>query len=105
MTEHGKPGKGIGARLLRKEDARHLHGRGSFVGDIAMAGLQEVAFLRSPLAHARLKGVAVPPEIAGSVYTAASLEGLKPMVALSGIPGFKPSEYPVLASGKVRFVG
>jgi carbon-monoxide dehydrogenase large subunit len=105
MTEHGKAGKGIGARLLRKEDARHLHGRGSFVGDIAMAGLQEVAFLRSPLAHARLKGIAVPPEIAGSAYTAAELEGLKPMVALSGIPGFKSSEYPVLASGKVRFVG
>ena len=51
----GRTGNGIGARVLRKEDARHLHGRGRFVGDIVMPDLMEVAFLRSPLAHARIR--------------------------------------------------
>jgi aerobic carbon-monoxide dehydrogenase large subunit len=106
MTEHGKAGKGIGARLLRKEDARHLHGRSEFVGDIVMAGLQEAAFLRSPLAHARIRGIAVPPDIVDRAYSAADLAGVvKPVVAVSSIPGFKASEYPVLATGKVRFAG
>ena len=35
--EHAaRPGQGIGARVLRKEDARHLHGRGRFVSDMVM---------------------------------------------------------------------
>src|SRR5205085_821679 len=43
-------GQGIGARVRRKEDARHLHGRGSFVSDMMLPGQSEVAFLRSPVA-------------------------------------------------------
>ena len=53
---------GIGARVPRKEDARHLTGKAQFVSDIAMPRLWEVAFVRSPLAHARLKGVHVPEQ-------------------------------------------
>ena len=105
MSDYGKPGSGIGARLKRKEDARHLMGRGSFVGDIAMPGLMEVAFLRSPLAHARIKRVGVPAELADCTTTAAELAGVKPMQANNSIPGFKSSDYPILATGKVRFAG
>ena len=47
---------GIGASLLRREDERHLHGRGEFVSDIKLPGTMEVAFLRSPHAHARIRG-------------------------------------------------
>ena len=105
MSDYGKPGSGIGARLKRKEDARHLMGRGSFVGDIAMPGLMEIAFRRSPLAHARIKRVAVPPELAEWAFTAAELAGVKPMQANNSIPGFKSSDFPALATGKVRFAG
>ncbi|MFI4988703.1 MAG: xanthine dehydrogenase family protein molybdopterin-binding subunit, partial [Alphaproteobacteria bacterium] len=105
MAEYGKPGSGIGARLKRKEDARHLHGRATFVGDIAMPNLMEMAFLRSPLAHARIKAMAVPQALSGNVYTAAELAGVKPMQANNSIPGFKTSDYPILAAGKVRFAG
>ena len=70
----GVAGKSIGARLLRKEDARHLQGRGNFVGDIGMPGMLEAAFLRSPLAHARIRGIGFAPELAGSIFTAADLE-------------------------------
>jgi carbon-monoxide dehydrogenase large subunit len=105
MADYGKPGKGIGARLLRKEDARHLHGRGNFVGDIAMPNLLEAAFVRSPLAHARIRDVTIPAEVAGRAFTIADLAGVGPMQANNSIPGFKPSDFPVLATGKVRFVG
>ena len=58
---HGiKGGQGIGARVPRKEDARHLHGRGSFVSDMVLPGQSEVAFLRSPVAHARITGFVQP---------------------------------------------
>ena len=62
-------GEGIGARLPRKEDDRFLRGRGQYVGDIRLPGMQEVAFLRSPLAHARIKAVRVPLAMRDRVFT------------------------------------
>jgi CO/xanthine dehydrogenase Mo-binding subunit len=47
---------GVGASLLRREDERHLHGRGEFVSDIKLPRTMEVAFVRSSHAHARIKG-------------------------------------------------
>jgi len=96
---------GIGARVKRKEDFRLLQGRGRYVGDIRMPGLKEVAFVRSPVAHARIRGVNAPAGFEGSVLSAADLAGVRPIRALSAIPGFKVSEYPPLATGKVRYAG
>ena len=96
---------GIGARLLRKEDARLLRGKGQFVSDIKMTGLMDVAFLRSPLAHARLREIQIPPHLAKKVFRNEDLTGVQPMRAISGIPGFKPSDFPPLAKDKVRYVG
>ena len=88
--------QGVGARLLRKEDDRLMRGRGEFVADIRLTGLQDVAFVRSPLAHARIRGISIPPQYKDSVFTAADLDGVKPIRAVSGLPGFKISEQPVL---------
>ncbi len=96
---------GVGARLLRKEDDRYLRGRGKFVGDIKLPGMKDVAFLRSPLAHARIRGVQIPEKWRDSVFLARDLTGVKPIRAVSTLPGFKPSEQPVLAVDKVRQVG
>jgi aerobic carbon-monoxide dehydrogenase large subunit len=96
---------GVGARVARKEDDRHLRGRGQFVGDMTMPGMREVAFLRSPVAHARIKHIEIPGALRGKVFIAADLIDVKPIRAVSGLPGFKPSEQPVLATGKVRHVG
>ncbi len=97
--------QGVGARLLRKEDDRLMRGRGEFVADIRLAGMQDVAFVRSPLAHARIRGISIPSEYKDRIFTAADLDGVKPIRAVSGLPGFKASEQPVLASDKVRQVG
>ncbi len=100
MTE-----KGVGARLVRKEDDRYMRGRGEFVADIKLPGLKDVAFLRSPVAHARILDIEVPEARRGAVFTAADMTGVRPIRAVSGLPGFKTSEQPPLASGKVRQVG
>src|SRR5690348_7695946 len=87
--------QGVGARLLRKEDDRLMRGRGEFVADIRLAGLQDVAFVRSPLAHARIRGISIPPEYRDRVFVAADLTGVKPIRAVTTLPGFKISEQPV----------
>jgi carbon-monoxide dehydrogenase large subunit len=96
---------GVGASLLRKEDARHLRGRGQFVADVKLADMRDVAFVRSPHAHARIKGIVVPPGAAGCVFTARDLPRLTEMRAVPQVSGFKVSGYPPLATQKVRFVG
>src|SRR5438034_357045 len=105
MSKQETSGEGIGARVRRKEDARHLRGRGQFVGDYHMAGLQEVAFLRSPMAHARVVSKVKSPDHAARTFFSEDLTGVSPIVTQSSIPGYKSSSYPILAMEKVRFVG
>ena len=97
--------QGIGASLLRREDDRFLRGHGEFVGDIRLPGMLEIAFLRSPVAHARVRGVKKPAGSEERVFTNAELAGVRAIRAVAGLPGFKFSEQPVLAAGKVRHVG
>ncbi|HVY57885.1 MAG TPA: xanthine dehydrogenase family protein molybdopterin-binding subunit [Xanthobacteraceae bacterium] len=98
-------GQGVGARLLRKEDERFMRGRGQFVADLRLAGMKDVAFVRSPVAHARIRRIDVPERHKDAVFTAADLTDVKPIRAVSGLKGFKPSEQPPLAADKVRHVG
>ena len=58
MADHAPSDGWIGASLLRKEDARHLLGHGMFIADIRMPGMQDVAFVRSQMAHAEVRRVA-----------------------------------------------
>src|SRR5215468_10855235 len=97
--------RGVGASLLRREDERHLHGRGEFVADVKLPGTMEVAFLRSPHAHARIRSISVPPEARGRVFTAADLPGVKPIRVVSHSAGAKSPPWPPLATDKVRYVG
>jgi carbon-monoxide dehydrogenase large subunit len=100
-----KKGKGVGVSLRRKEDRRHLHGLGQFVGDVRMPGMLDAAFVRSSVAHGVVKAVDIPADCAGRVFTAKDFPALKPIVAMPKIEGFKYSEHPVLASERVRFAG
>lgn len=101
----GSKPQGIGARLLRKEDARLMRGRGQYVSDMLLPGQQEVAFLRSPIAHGRIVTATKPAASADRVFLREDLVGMKPIVATSTLPGYQVSEHHPLANGKVRFVG
>src|SRR5438477_8077626 len=95
-----KSGQGVGARVPRKEDARHLHGRGQFVPDMILPGQREVAFFRSPLAHARLRAVRKPPGSEGRIYLRGDMPEVLPIVAPSTLPSFRLSEQHHLARDK-----
>ena len=67
----------FGQPIKRNEDPRLLTGRALFTDDVQLAGMLHVAFLRSDLAHARIRSIDVEgasrrPGVA-AVYTASDL--------------------------------
>ncbi|MEN3303812.1 MAG: aerobic carbon-monoxide dehydrogenase large subunit [Micromonosporaceae bacterium] len=92
-------------RMHRKEDARFIRGRGTYVDDIQLAGMLHGAVLRSPYAHARIvsidtKAAEAHPKVK-AVITGTTLEGLK----LAWMPTLSYDTQAVLATDKVRFQG
>ncbi len=103
-------GKYVGTRTKRKEDPRLITGLSTYVDDIKLPGLLHVAIVRSVHAHARIK----------SVDTSAALKSPGVVAVVTGqdigdkvgsvpcaaqIPGLKVPRHPVLAIGRVRYVG
>lgn len=103
--DDGSAGWGVGARVLRKEDHRHLYGRGQYTADLKFPHVQEVAFLRSPIAHGRIRNIHVPDDLRDKVVLAGDLKGAHPIRAVTDAPGFNASDLPLLAFDKVLFVG
>ena len=110
MTTNGKNGKYVGQPVKRTEDPRLIQGLGHYVDDIKLADQLSVAFLRSPYAHARISSINVDaarsaPGVVG-VFTGADIDGRVGFVpCAAALPGLKVPRYPVLAIGKVIFVG
>ncbi len=105
MSEHGKAGSGVGARHPRKEDDRLMRGRGQYVGDMSMPGMMEVAFLRSSVAHGRIRSITKPAGREGAVFIREDMVEAKAMRTPVTLPGYKASDYGPLAHRKVRHVG
>jgi carbon-monoxide dehydrogenase large subunit len=49
--------EGIGANVVRKEDKRFITGKGHYTDDIRLHGMTHAHFVRSPHAHAKVKGI------------------------------------------------
>jgi aerobic carbon-monoxide dehydrogenase large subunit len=101
----------IGQRRLRKEDPRFLTGRGRYLADHHVEGLHHVALVRSPAAHAVIRGIdtseaSALPGVLG-VYTQVDLDaaGAQRMGHLLDMPGMQSLEWTVLVSDRVRFAG
>jgi carbon-monoxide dehydrogenase large subunit len=105
MAVHSSSDGWIGASLLRKEDARHLLGHGMFVADVRIPGTQDIAFVRSQMAHAQVRGVGVPTDATGRVFTLADLGPLNILEAGPELAAHRHSPYPALADNRVRYVG
>ncbi len=110
-----KPAGPLGARMERKEDARFLTGSGQYTDDVTLPHQSFACFLRSPHAHARIRGIrseaakASPGVLA--VYSGADLPesvgGLPCGWLITGSDGkpMKEPKHPLLAQGFVRYVG
>jgi len=65
----------------------------------------DVAFVRAPVAHARITSIEKPAGLEDRVWVMQDLAGVKAIRAVSGLKGFKPSNLWPLAKDKVRHVG
>ena len=105
---------GIGASVKRREDVRFLTGRGQYTDDMNVAGQAHAVFVRSAVAHGRIRSIdttaaaAMPGVLA--VFTGEDFKdvGGNPagwlIKSRDGTPMREPKR-PVLAHGKVRHVG
>ena len=97
--------RGIGHSVKRLEDGRFIRGRGNYVEDIVLPRMLHLEFLRSPLAHARIRSIdtsaaeAVPGVVAVVTGELLAQHNLAWMPTLSG------DTQAVLATDKVRFQG
>ena len=107
--------RNFGAPITRNEDARLLSGQALFVDDVELPGMLHAAFLRSNVAHARIRSIDVAAARARpgvvAVYTADDLGAywapgplLVPPPPIAGITFNQRTQVP-LAKDKVRHVG
>jgi aerobic carbon-monoxide dehydrogenase large subunit len=107
---------GIGAPVRRKEDHRFITGKGRYTDDINRPGQTHAYFLRSPHAHATIKGIDARAALKSpgvlAIFTGADLVADKigglicgwMIHSKDGSP-MKAGGHPALAQGKVRYVG
>ena len=106
--------QGIGARSKRREDVRFLTGAGRYTDDINVPGQTYAAFVRSEVAHGKITKIDTSdaekmPGVV-KVFTAADFDGKGGVPCgwqihdRQGNPMLEP-KHPILAEGKVRYVG
>ncbi|QCK87979.1 xanthine dehydrogenase family protein molybdopterin-binding subunit [Phreatobacter aquaticus] len=104
----------IGAAVRRKEDHRFITGKGQYTDDINRPGQTHAYFLRSPHAHATIKKIDISkasgmPGVVG-IFSGEDTSGVGGLIcgwmihSKDGTP-MKSGVHPVLARGKVRYVG
>jgi aerobic carbon-monoxide dehydrogenase large subunit len=100
----------VGSPIERLEDFRFLTGRGQYVDDLHSEGMLHAAILRSSIAHGRIHSIDVSaartrPGV-HAVITAADI-GQVPTIPLrhDPTPAIRRFEQPVIAHGKIRYVG
>ncbi len=106
----------IGKPLVRREDYRFLTGAGQYTDDVVLPGQTYGVFVRSPHAHARIRAIDTAQALQApgvvKIFTGADLAEAK----VGGLPcgwlihskdgsPMKEPPHPVLAQGKVRYVG
>jgi len=97
----------VGERVKRREDPRLIQGRATYVDDVALVGMQHLAFKRSDIAHGRIRSMdtsaAEAMEGVEAVFTGAQMaELLAPMPI--GTP-FPSPDHRAVAVDTVRYVG
>jgi carbon-monoxide dehydrogenase large subunit len=97
----------VGTRVKRREDPRLIQGKGTYVDDVKIVGMQYVAFKRSDVAHGRILSIdtkaAEAMEGVEAVFTGKQIaEFVGPMPI--GTP-FPSPEHRVVATDVVRFGG
>ena len=110
----------VGRSLLRREDRRLLTGQGQFIADLVLPRMLHAVFVRSPVAHARIRAVDLS-RISTAPGVVLALNGTDLLQLLPPVPEgqismpskwtsviqhkFLNPQQPLLAHDKVRHVG
>src|SRR6516165_332323 len=110
----------VGRSISRREDQRLLTGRGQFIADLKLPQMLNAVFVRSPLAHARIKSIDLSRAVAspGIIYALSGPELARQLPPVPDTQLALPSKWttlvqhkfinpqqPLLAYDKVRHVG
>ncbi|HXJ83386.1 MAG TPA: molybdopterin cofactor-binding domain-containing protein [Candidatus Methylomirabilis sp.] len=100
----------VGSAIRRREDRRLMTGLGTFVDDLSLPSMVEVALVRSPHAHARIRSIDASRARAArgvvAVLTGVDLEGvMKPVPCIWTLPDMKAPTRLAIARDKARFAG
>jgi carbon-monoxide dehydrogenase large subunit len=100
----------IGESVARLEDFPLLTGRGRFAADIGFPGQVHMRVARSPVAAGRIvaidTGAARDAPGVLAVWTGADVADLPPIAfRMTWVPGLDRYRQPILAQGRVRYVG
>jgi len=106
MTAVGEETTPMGyGSMRRKEDARFIRGRGTYIDDVRLPGMLYGAVLRSPYAHARILSVDVSAAEAHPKVRAVITGEMLRRRGLAWMPTLSGDRQAVLATDKVRFQG
>lgn len=100
----------VGQPIKRKEDPRLITGTATYVDDVNLPGMVHAAILRSIHGHARIRRIDVAaarghPGVLAVVTGEEVRAHIRPIPCAAQMPDLKMPEHPVLALGKVRYVG
>jgi carbon-monoxide dehydrogenase large subunit len=109
MKQSGQQGI-VGAAVARIEDPPLVRGRGLFAADVSFARQLHMRVVRSPLAHGRIRRVDASDALTApgvvAVWTGEDLADMSPIDFRDDrVEKLVPHRQPLLARGRVRYVG
>ena len=102
FEDETEEGDFIGKNVRRIDAPSKVSGRLKYAGDMTMPGMLHVQVLRSPHAHARIHSI--------DTSAAEAMNGVEAVITSADVPGEDGfgvfvNDQPVMARGKVRYVG
>lgn len=99
--------KVVGQSVLRRDGLGHVTGKTIYVDDISFRDMLYLKMVRSPLPHARIRGLdfSQAEKVDGFVRALTYVDVPKNVYTILCLIGVGPDEEPVLAEDKVLYVG
>ena len=102
LEDEVEQGDFIGKNVRRIDTPSKVSGRLKYAGDMTMPGMLHVQVLRAPHAHARIVSL--------DTSAAEAMEGVEGVITSADVPGEDGfgvfvNDQPIMARGKVRYVG
>ena len=97
----------VGQSVSRRDGLGHVTGRTQYVDDMTFPGMLHLKMVRSPVAHAKIKGIDLSEaeKVPGFVMALTHKDVPKNVYTILCLIGVEPDEEFVLAEDRVRYKG